>query len=121
MGEFSEHLEYVKLLGYVSLGSIIITYIIHRIFRDFNSAIKYLPGMFFIIFGLYNLYNIGNDLTLSTGISNLVSSMLGLGAGFIALLFGLILGVYNKEKRIKKRKKHTRNDKLEIMDVDTLE
>lgn len=118
MGEFLEHLEYAKLLGYVSLASIIITYITHRIFRNINRAIKYLPGIFLIIFGLYNLYTVGNDLTRTAGISNLVFFMLGVGAGFIGLLFGLILGVYNKEKKVKKQK---RSKQSEIMEAKTSE
>lgn len=118
MVEFLEHLEYAKLLGYVSLASIIITYITHRIFRDINKAIKYLPGIFLVIIGLYNIYTVGNDLTRTEGISNLVLFMLGVGAGFIGLLFGLILGVYNKDKKVKKKK---RLNQSEIMEAETIE
>lgn len=114
MGEFLEHLEYAKLLGYISLASIIITYITHRIFRKTNRGIKYLPGLFFICIGLYNLYTVGNDLTRTAGISNLVLFIIGIGAGFIGLLFGLILGVYNKEKKVKKRKKPNNSEILEV-------
>ncbi len=105
MDEFLEHLDYAKLLAYISLAVIIITYITHRIFRKTNRAIKYLPGLFLIIIGLYNLYTVGNDITRTAGISNLVLFLIGVGSGFVGLLFGLILGVYNKEKRPKKKRK----------------
>lgn len=113
MGEFLEHLEYTKLLGYISLASVIITYITHRIFRKTNRGIKYLPGMLFIGIGLYNLYTVGNNLTRTAGISNLLLFIIGVGAGFIGLLFGLILGVYNKEKKVKKRNKTNKSEILE--------
>ena len=120
MEEFLEHLEYAQLLGYTSLIVIIITYITHRIFKRSNRAIKYLPGMFFIVIGLYNLYTVGNDLTRSAGISNLVLFIIGVGSGFIGLLFGLILGVYNKDKKKKrkKRKKPKENQLLDNKEID---
>lgn len=108
MDELLDYLDYAKLLAYVSSVAIIITYISHRIFRRTNRAIKYLPGILLIIIGSYNLYTVGNDLTRSAGISYLVLFILGVGSGFIALLFGLILGVYNKEKKKKKRRKKKR-------------
>ena len=113
MGEFLEHLEYTKLFGYVSLASIIITYITHRMFLETNRGIKYLPGILIIGIGVYNLYTVGNDLTRAAGISNLVLFVIGVGTGFIGLLFGLILGIYNKEKKSKKVKNSSRTKKIE--------
>lgn len=113
MGEFLEHLEYTKLFVYGSIASIIITYITHRVFLRSNRGIKYLPGIFLIGIGVYNLYTVGNDLTRTAGISNLVLFMIGVGTGLIGLLFGLILGVYNKEKRVKRKKKE---NKVEVVD-----
>lgn len=118
MGEFLEHLEYAKLLGYTSLASIIITYITHRLFMKHNRGIKYLPGIFLICIGLYNLYIVGNDLTRTAGISNLVLFLIGVGSGFIGLLFGLILGVYNKER---KEKKGIKPEDSEILEVELSE
>lgn len=121
MGEFLEHLEYAKLFGYISLASIIITYITHRIFRKTNRGIKYLPGIFLIGIGLYNLYTVGSNLTRTAGISNLVLFMIGVGTGFIGLLFGLILGIYNKEKKVKKVKKGKTTSNPEILETETSE
>ncbi len=111
MEEFLGHLEYAQLLGYASLAAIIITYITHRLFRRTNRAIKYLPGLLLIIIGVYNLYIVGNDLTRTAGISNLVLFILGVGSGFTGLLFGLILGVYNKEKKKKRKKRRKPKDR----------
>ena len=113
MGEFLEHLEYTKIFIYMSLASIIITYVTHRVFMKTNRGIKYLPGMFLVAIGVYNIYTVGNDLTRAAGISNLVLFMIGVGTGFIGLLFGLILGVYNKEKKVKKPRKVKTSEILE--------
>ncbi len=117
MDEFLDHLEYAKLFGYISLASIIITYITHRIFRKTNRGIKYLPGILLISIGVYNLYTVGNDLTRSAGISNLVLFMIGVGTGLIGLLFGLILGIYNKEKKLKKIKHKQKDSEVIKSDV----
>ena len=44
MEELTQHLEYTKLLAYISLGIMVIIYIVHRFFRKYKWA-KYLPGL----------------------------------------------------------------------------
>lgn len=103
MNELLDHLEYAKLLGYVSLGIMVITYIAHAIFREHRWP-KYIPGLIVIVIGMYSLWTLGSDSSWIKGISNMVTILIGMGSGVMGLFFGLILGVYNKPKKIKKLK-----------------
>ena len=106
MEELTQHLEYTKLLAYISLGIMVIIYIVQRFFRKYKWA-KYLPGLILILFGFYSLLTIEKDSFQSEGIGNLVSFLVSTGSGVIGLFFALILGVYNKEKKTKKGKDKT--------------
>lgn len=110
MEEFLLHLEYVKLIGYVAVFSIVITFITYLIFKKYR-LVKYIPGTIFLALGLYSIYTINSDLSSPEGLNKIVVFLIGFGGGIVSLLTGLILGVYNKEKKVKKNKKS--NDKDE--------
>lgn len=103
MDEILNHLGYVKLIGLVALGAIIITTIFHFIFR--NRIGKYIPAIIFLIFGIYSLYTMNNDLASSEWLEKFLLFVLGTGGGIIGILTGLIIGIYNKEKKPKDRKR----------------
>lgn len=103
MDEFLLHLEYVKLIGYVAIFSIVITFITYLIFKKYR-LVKYIPGTILITFGLYSIYTIKGDLISPEGLNKIIFFLIGFGGGIISLLTGLILGVYNKEKKVKKVK-----------------
>lgn len=94
------HLEFGKILGIVSIISILITYIIHFIFRkDFKyKLVKYAPGFILILIGIYNLFNLGIDLPDTNEFNRVLATVIFLVAGFIGLFTGLIIGVINKDK-----------------------
>lgn len=102
--ELTVHLEYGKILIYISLAGIVFTYIMHLLFRKYG-LVKYIPGLLLVSFGLYSLFNIDTSIVNVEGVNDLLMFVLGVGSGTIALLFGLILGIYNKEKKPKKDKK----------------
>lgn len=108
MGEFLDHLEYAKLLGYVSLGIMVITYIVHVIFREHRWA-KYIPSTIVIGVGVYSLLSLGNSSSWIKGISDMVSILISMVGGIMGLFFALIIGVYNKPQKMKK----TKDDKEE--------
>lgn len=101
MKELLGHLEYAKLLGYASLGIMVITYIVHAIFRKYPWS-KYMPGLVVISVGIYSLFTLGISSSWIKGIANMVTILISMGSGVIGLFFALILGVYNKPKKVKK-------------------
>ena len=109
MEELVNHLDNAKTLFYVSLAAVVVTLITHLIFKRYKY-VKYLPGVAFIGFGFFSLYQVGNQLTESQSISNILLFLICVVGGFTGLLFALIIGIYNKPRR--KRKK----DKKDNMD-----
>lgn len=102
--EMFSYIEYGKLLVFVFLGAIVVTYIFHRFFRG-QRWVKYMPGLGLLIFGLYSLTQV--DISSSTFLKDdsLLGFITGIAGGLATLLFGLILGVFNKAKKVKKPKK----------------
>lgn len=103
--EIFGYMEYGKLLAFVFLGAIVVTYLFHRLFKD-QRWIKYIPGFALLIFGLYSLTQIDISPNSFLKDNSLVGFITGIAGGLATLLFGLILGVFNKPKKIKKKKKN---------------
>lgn len=99
MEELKLHLEYGKTLAYVSVIAATITITTHLIFKR-NRYIKYLPGLIFIAIGFYNLISI-NDITSRQSITNFLLMIMGFGGGIIGLFTGLIIGIWNKPRKVK--------------------
>jgi len=104
MEELLRHLDNGKTLGYISLAAITITIIAHLIFKQYRY-VKYLPGFIIIGIGLSSLYKVMNDLTATKSIDSLVIFLMGFLGGFVALCTALIIGIYEKPRRIKKKEK----------------
>lgn len=97
-----QHLEYGKILIYFSLAAIILTYITHLVFKKYKFA-KYIPGFMSMLIGLYYLYNVGTDFTSSESLNSILFFMVGFATGIVGMLSALIIGVFNKEKKVKKK------------------
>lgn len=97
MEELIVHLEFAKILALLSLGTVIITIIAFLLAKE-NRIIKYIPGILLIIFGLYNLIYLGEDLLSSTEFNRLYMVVIGMICGIIGLFTGLIIGVITKTK-----------------------
>ncbi len=104
MKEVLQHLEYGKILIYFSLAAIILTYLTHLIFKKYKF-VKYIPGFIFMFAGLYFLYDVGTDFTTSDSLDGILFFMVGFIAGIIGMLSALIIGIFNKEKKVKKKDK----------------
>lgn len=100
MKELLNHFEYVKLLSYVYLMIIIITYVVHRFVR-MEEWIKYIPGFILIIIGVYGFIRLITDDFWTKGVKNLMIILIGTSGGILGLLFGLVLGIYNKREKDK--------------------
>lgn len=104
--EMSAYMGYGKTLLLIFLGTILITYLAHKLFTT-QRWVKYMPGVALLIYGLFSLTKIdvfNNDIFDDNSVSGFI---IGIAGGFSTLLFGLILGIYNKPKKIKK----SRNNK----------
>ncbi|NLY46632.1 MAG: hypothetical protein GX053_11715 [Tissierella sp.] len=106
--EIFGYMEYGKLLAFVFLGAIVVTYICHRFFRG-QRWIKYIPGLALLLFGLYSLTQIDISSNSFLEDNSLVGFVTGIAGGLATLLFGLILGVFNKPKKVKKKKENKKN------------
>lgn len=106
--EIFGYMEYGKLLALVFLGAIVVTYLFHRLFKG-QRWIKYMPGFALLIFGLYSLTQIDMSSNSFLEDNSLVGFVTGIAGGLATLLFGLILGVFNKPKKIRKKKTNKEN------------
>lgn len=100
---------------YVSLVAIILTVITHFIFRRHNRFIKYLPGIFIITLGIYNLYTVLDSLVENESLSELMSFVIYIVSGFVGIFIALILGIYEKprKRRKKKEKKEVKKEQTQ--------
>lgn len=106
--EIFGYMEYGKLLALVFFGAIVVTYLFHRLFKG-QRWIKYMPGFALLIFGLYSLTQIDMSSNSFLEDNSLVGFVTGIAGGLATLLFGLILGVFNKPKKIRKKKTNKEN------------
>lgn len=103
MAELKLHLDNGKLLIYISLITMLATFITHLIFKKYR-LMKYIPGFILFIIGIYNFYIVSSELTSSESLNNILMFLIGVIAGFIGLFSGLIIGIYNKPRKIKVKK-----------------
>lgn len=112
LDELLEHLSDSVIILYVSLAAVILTVITHFIFRRHNRFIKYLPGIFIMIFGIYNLYTILDSLVENESLTELMSFITYVVSGFVGIFIALILGIYEKPRKRKKRKVAKENQEM---------
>ena len=110
--EIIGYMEYVKLLTWVFLGAIVVTYLFHRLIKG-QRWIKYMPGLALLIYGLFSLTQIDISSNNFLEGNSLVGFITGIAGGLATLLFALILGVFNKPKKVKKKKKKMENEGTE--------
>lgn len=104
MIELMKHLENGKTLGYVTLAAVIFTIITHLMFKK-HRYVKYFPGLIITAIGVYSLYKVSDNLTANASVSGMLMFLMGFLGGIIALFTALIIGIYEKPRRIKKAKK----------------
>lgn len=97
MDELLTHLEFAKILGIFSIGTIIITLIFYLIAKK-NRIFKYIPGIILFIFGVYNLFSLGQDNSSIESFYRLHMVLIAMISGFVGLSTGLIIGVIVKGK-----------------------
>lgn len=104
MGELMEYTGNTKIMIYVTLSSIIFTIIFYLIFKEYRF-VKYLPGLVIVLGAIYNLIIIFDSITEKSSINNLEIFLILAVAGFSSLFFALIIGIYTKPRKIKRKKK----------------
>ncbi|MDD2446779.1 MAG: hypothetical protein PHY91_03695 [Tissierellia bacterium] len=105
MDEIFQYLENGKIIIYVSLACIALTAVINMIFKAFRF-IKYIPGLLFTIVGIFNLLLACNSFAEPEGLNYFSLSIVLIVGGLIGILSGLIIGIYNKPYKSKKKKKN---------------
>lgn len=104
MEELMLHLKNARTLVYVSLAAIVLTFATHLIFAKYRF-VKYIPGFILIIIGLYNIYKASSDFTSPDSLNPILIFLICFLGGIIGLFSGLIIGIYNKPKRVRKKNK----------------
>lgn len=97
MKDLLNHLEYTKLFLIITVGMIALTYLVHIMFRK-KRIVKYLPGLISIIIGIYGFLTIDAKVIFLDDINNMTIFAIGISVGFIGILVGLIIGIFNKDK-----------------------
>lgn len=106
--EMYTYMAYGKTLLFIFLGAILITYLVHKLCTVQKWA-KYIPGLALLVYGLFKLSKINVLTNDFLDDYSLIGFIIGIAGGFSTLLFGLILGIYNKPKKIKKTKDKKNN------------
>lgn len=107
MSLVKELLEYVgdsTMIIYVSLAAMALTVITHFIFRKYSRFIKYLPGILILLMGIYSLYTVLDSILETESFGELMFSITFVVSGFVGIFSALILGVYHKPKKTRKKK-----------------
>jgi len=93
------HLEFAKILGLVAVISILLTSIVYIIFRKQPKyrLLKYIPGLIFILIGIYNIVNLGIELPGVNEFDKVLIIVISIVGGCISLFTGLIIGVIMKD------------------------
>jgi hypothetical protein len=104
MDELLKYLANGKIVVYVSLACIAITTVMHLIFRKIRF-VKYIPGFVFVLVGIFNLSLAFSSLGQTISLNYFSLSVVLLVGGLVGMLSALIIGVYNKPKKTKKKGK----------------
>jgi len=99
----------VKNTIFFSIAPIVISVIVHLLFKR-HRFIKYLPGMVLLLYGIFNLYR---SIEALNGIESL--NQMSLGAltsvsGVVGLATALIIGIYHKPIKNKRKRTDTANN-----------
>jgi hypothetical protein len=106
LGELGGYYDDSRMIIYVTLAVIGITLLTHLIFRKVR-IMKYLPGLIVLGLGLFNIYSVKDNLTADESLVNLLLFIIGTVAGLVGMLFALIIGIYSKPVKRKRRKTST--------------
>lgn len=109
--ELGSYFKDSNILIYVSLALMAITLLTHFIFKKIR-VIKYLPGLIVVIIGIYNFYEVMNNITAMSSLPNLLLFIVGVVSGLVGLLFALIIGIFVKP--VKKRKKRLNRNESKL-------
>lgn len=93
------------IIIYASLAAILLTIIIHFLFRKYSRFLKYIPGTIMLIIGVFSLYKVLDSLVEAESLDELMNFITFVVSGFVGIFSALILGVYDKPRKRKKRKK----------------
>lgn len=99
------------IILYMVLAIIVLTVISHFLFRKRNRFIKYLPGIVILLYGLYKLYSVLDSLVDFESLDILMSFVTYTVSGFVGIFFALILGIYEKPRKKRKKKKDLNRSK----------
>ncbi|MGM0396557.1 MAG: hypothetical protein ACQEP4_05825, partial [Bacillota bacterium] len=103
LGELGDYFGDASMIIYVTAAVAAITLLTHLIFKNIR-IMKYLPGLFVLGIGLFNYYIVKDNLTADESLLNLLLFVIGTVSGLVGMLFALIIGIFTKPVKRKKKK-----------------
>ena len=112
---YSQYGDKIIIIPVLCIILCMVTYFIHIITKK-SKFPKYLPGLAFIIFGIFKFKSGWKNLVYSSGLQDLWIFTLVFTSGFVAICFALILGTLSKKKKTKKiiKNKRKRTSSLNV-------
>ncbi len=110
LAEMGGYYDDSRMIIYVTLAVMGITLLTHLIFKKIR-IMKYLPGLIVLGIGLFNLYSVKDTITADASLVNLLLFIIGTVAGLVGILFALIIGIYVKPVKRKRRKTKSKEAK----------
>ncbi|HZH93301.1 MAG TPA: cytochrome C biosynthesis protein [Tissierellaceae bacterium] len=110
LAEMGGYYDDSRMIIYVTLAVMGITLLTHLIFKKIR-IMKYLPGLIVLGIGLFNLYSVKDTITADASLVNLLLFIIGTVAGLVGILFALIIGIYVKPVKRKRRKAKSKEAK----------
>lgn len=107
MSLLKELLEYASdsmIIFYASLAAILLTIIIHFLFRKYSRFPKYIPGLIMIVIGISSLFTVLDSIVEAESLDQLMNFIIFLVGGFVGVFSALILGVYDKPRKRRRKK-----------------
>lgn len=93
------------IIIYASLAAILLTIIIHLLFRKYSRFLKYIPGTIMLIIGIFSLYKVLDSLVEAESLDELMNFISFVVSGLVGIFSALILGVYDKPRKKRRKKK----------------
>lgn len=89
--------QYIMFVIIASIVGIVLTFLINMTSRKLKF-IKYIPGLLLIFIGMFSLIIVLNSLFDRESLNNIIISLIALTSGACSLIFGLCIGIYNKDR-----------------------
>lgn len=102
---------YIIIVIMASIIAMVLTFFINMASKKLRF-IKYLPGLLLVFIGMFSLIIVLNRLFDRDSLNNIIISLIALTSGACSLVFGLCIGIYNKDKYPQNYRREFRSNEI---------